>query len=323
MRSTSKRLADEVLHCRGQAQALDALRSPLGGDLIARRAPDFFGVALEEGEVELASEAVDEEVFEALLFFDRAHARRRVADADPDHPHRAEILDGVAAELDGVVEELAQIVDAALARAYEHYVIAVLRIRSDDGRRMPLFLFDLVIDGVRLFRLRRDGQRSQAAQRRLLRQVSRDLDFVPLALVGDLDRLGNIGVRCGRHQLQPPLHHAVALGEEAVAADVHAVALVADGAGDAADLVGGLEYDGLNRCFAKQFQGRSESCRTCSDDDCFLRHRSPFSLRVYAIKDYRRLHPVEFGSRPRSLSGNKGRFAILKDGSPLQETTLH
>ena len=76
-------LRDEVLQRRGQTQALDALRSPLGGDLIARRAPHLFRVALEEGEVELASEAVDEEVFEALLFLDRAHTRRRVADADP------------------------------------------------------------------------------------------------------------------------------------------------------------------------------------------------------------------------------------------------
>jgi hypothetical protein len=48
-----------------------------------------------------------------------------------------------------------------------------------------------------------------------------------------------------------------------------------------------------------------------------------FLLRVCAIKDYSRLHPVEFGSRRPSLSGNKSRFAILKDGSPSQETTLH
>ncbi len=68
-------LLDEVLQRGGEREALDALRAPLGGDLVAGRAPDLFGVALEEGEVELAAEAVDEEVFEGLLFFDRADAR--------------------------------------------------------------------------------------------------------------------------------------------------------------------------------------------------------------------------------------------------------
>ena len=37
------------------------------------------------------------------------------------------------------------------------------------------------------------------------------------------------------HELFPPGHHAVVLGKETVAADVHAVAVVAHGAGDAAD----------------------------------------------------------------------------------------
>ena len=52
-------------------QALDALRAPLGADLVAGHAPDLFGVALEERQVELAAEAVDEEVFERSLRLER------------------------------------------------------------------------------------------------------------------------------------------------------------------------------------------------------------------------------------------------------------
>ncbi len=60
-------LFEEVGEGGGEGEALDALCAPLGADLIAGDAPDFFGVGLEEGEVELAAEAVDEEVFEGLL----------------------------------------------------------------------------------------------------------------------------------------------------------------------------------------------------------------------------------------------------------------
>ena len=48
------------------------------------------------------------------------------------------------------------------------------------------------------------------------------------------------------HQIEPPLHDAVRLGEEAVAADVHAIALVTDSARDAADGVVGFEHDGAD-----------------------------------------------------------------------------
>ena len=48
------------------------------------------------------------------------------------------------------------------------------------------------------------------------------------------------------HQIKPPLHDAVRLREEAVAADVHAIALVTDGARDAADGVVSFEHDGTD-----------------------------------------------------------------------------
>jgi hypothetical protein len=51
LRPSSEGLADEVLQRRRQTKALDALRSPLSRDLIARRSPNLLRVALEEREV--------------------------------------------------------------------------------------------------------------------------------------------------------------------------------------------------------------------------------------------------------------------------------
>jgi hypothetical protein len=94
-------------------------------------------------------------------------------------------------------------------------------------------------------------------------------DAALLSLVGDVDGVGR-GV--GRHEVHPPLHDAVGLGEEAVAADIHAVAVVANGAGDAADLVRGFEDNGLEVCLPEKFKGCGETRWTCSDDDGSLVH---------------------------------------------------
>src|ERR1700679_596273 len=52
-----------------------------------------------------------------------------------------------------------------------------------------------------------------------------------------------------------------------MAADIHAVALVAHGAGDAADLVAGLEDDRLNLRLPLQLKRRRQSGRSRADDD--------------------------------------------------------
>ena len=70
------------------------------------------------------------------------------------------------------------------------------------------------------------------------------------------------------HELFPPGHHAVVLGKETVAADVHAVAVVAHGAGDAADGLRFLEdRHRIVPAALKQFIGRREAGRTGADDD--------------------------------------------------------
>ena len=63
-----KGLLEEVRDRAGEREALDALRAPLGADLVAGHAPHLFGVGLEERQVQLAAEAVDEEVFEGAFF---------------------------------------------------------------------------------------------------------------------------------------------------------------------------------------------------------------------------------------------------------------
>ena len=73
---------EKVSDSAGERESLDALRAPLGADLIAAHAPDLFRVGLEEGEVELAAEAVDEEVFETLFRPELMDARLEVAEAD-------------------------------------------------------------------------------------------------------------------------------------------------------------------------------------------------------------------------------------------------
>ena len=147
---------------------------------------------------------------------------------------------------------------------------------------------------------RRMVQRPQPAQRRLLVQVGGNRHHAPLALIADLGRLarriwlfGRIGrVRdglraclarhgeIGRHQLHPPLHHAVALGEKPVAADVHAVSLVADRPRDAADLLARLQNYRHNLRAPQQFQPGRQPCRPSPNNDRLLCHPSPCSLNL-------------------------------------------
>ena len=72
------------------------------------------------------------------------------------------------------------------------------------------------------------------------------------------------------HQLRPPAVHPLVLAEEAVAADVHAVAPVADGLRDAADAVGGLQNgDGVSPF--QQLYGGGQARGPRADDDDLLR----------------------------------------------------
>ena len=201
----AERAFEEVSDSGGERESFDALRTPLGADLIAAHAPHLLRVGLEEGEVELAAEAVDEEVFETLFRTNLMNSRLDVAEADLRGAGKAKFAERVAGESDGVVEEAAQEVNATPALPHQHDELGI---------------------GVEL------RMRVQRLQRAMA------------VLIGD-NRMAGTLVRDG-HQIQPPLHDAVRLREEAVAADVHAIALVTDGARDAADGVVGFEHDGAN-----------------------------------------------------------------------------
>ena len=71
------------------------------------------------------------------------------------------------------------------------------------------------------------------------------------------------------HELSPPPVHPLVLAEEPVTADVHAVAMVADGLGDAADAVRGLQ-DGDSMPFFQQLYGGGEARGACPDDHDML-----------------------------------------------------
>ena len=57
-------LLERVDDRRGQVEALDPLRRPVGGDLLAAHPPDLFGVGLEEDAEQAAAKLVAHPVFE-------------------------------------------------------------------------------------------------------------------------------------------------------------------------------------------------------------------------------------------------------------------
>ncbi len=63
-----------------QRKALDALRSPFRADLIARHAPHFFRVTLEERLIQMPAETVDEKILERFLGTDRPDGAGHIAE---------------------------------------------------------------------------------------------------------------------------------------------------------------------------------------------------------------------------------------------------
>ena len=109
------------------------------------------------------------------------------------------------------------------------------------------------------------------------RGIAGHIDRPALVLVGDLE-LALLAVGLDRQDVAPPVHHPVGLGEEPVAADVDAVAVVVDGPGDAADFVRGLEHDDLHRTPAQDLQRRGQPRRAGADDNGgFFGHRRTIS----------------------------------------------
>jgi len=90
-------------------------------------------------------------------------------------------------------------------------------------------------------------------------------------------------VNLDRHHLQPPAHHPIRLGKEAVTANVHAVALVADSARYAAGLQAGLDHDRLDSRTPLEFDSGRQAGRARSDNDrrLFSQRISPLDKAIY------------------------------------------
>ena len=126
-----QRAPHAVHHRAQQAQALDALRRPIGGDVIAAHAPHLLGVGLEEDGEEPLAELVAHPLMERLRRRDRPHAGPAVGGDAGDAFEDAE----VAQRLEGLQRigvELALVIDARQARAIDEIVGQDLVPEVDD-----------------------------------------------------------------------------------------------------------------------------------------------------------------------------------------------
>ncbi len=116
-----QRALEAIEHRLAEAEPLDALCGPIGGDFVAGHAPHLLGVGLEEDREELLAELVDRPVLEAASVLPgeqlpaqiARHAQRRAEHAEV--PQRLERTQRIAVEL-------ALIIDAAHPRALDEIV---------------------------------------------------------------------------------------------------------------------------------------------------------------------------------------------------------
>jgi hypothetical protein len=112
----------EPLVPKSALEPLDALRRPLGADLVARHAPHLLGVGLEEGRVEATPEAVDHPLLERLLLGLWPRLGREVAEDHPRALGRPHLREGVE-RLEGVLDEPSPVVDAREPRDLEEALL--------------------------------------------------------------------------------------------------------------------------------------------------------------------------------------------------------
>ena len=87
------------------------------------------------------------------------------------------------------------------------------------------------------------------------------------------------------HHVRPPLHHPLVLAEKAVPADVHPIFPVADGFGNAADLLTALQHGHVVFAGFQKLVGGGQSCGARADDEHFFHVRIPrFVIRWQKMK---------------------------------------
>ena len=116
-----QRALEPVDDGRGQIEALDALRRPIGGNLVARHAPHFLGVGLEENLEQPLAELVAHPFMESARRRDGKNFRvgvGRQARRAGEHAELEQRFEG----LERVGEELAVVVDARQPRPRDEIV---------------------------------------------------------------------------------------------------------------------------------------------------------------------------------------------------------
>ena len=115
------RVAQRVRHGAPQVEALDALRRPVGRDLVAAHAPHLLRVGLEEDGEQALAELVGDPVVEALGVLGRERLLLQVGEDAQRRLHVAQVVERLEG-LQGIGEVLAVVVDARQARPRDEVV---------------------------------------------------------------------------------------------------------------------------------------------------------------------------------------------------------
>ena len=105
-----------------EAEPVDALGSPVGADLSAGDAPDFFRVGLEEGAVKTIAKAVADPVLKGILGQEGLDPRLHIAGEHHEALEETKIANGVQ-DLERVLVKFISVKNAGQAGDLEHRLI--------------------------------------------------------------------------------------------------------------------------------------------------------------------------------------------------------
>ena len=126
---------ERILDRAAERKAFDALRRPVGRDLLAAHAPDLLGVALEEGVEETLAELIAHPILEVVRVAHREKPRLEPGEDAEGRLEDAELRQRLE-RLQRIGEELAAVKNARGTRPIEHVVRQNLRPEIFDFLRL-------------------------------------------------------------------------------------------------------------------------------------------------------------------------------------------
>jgi hypothetical protein len=111
------------------------MRTPFGAYLMAWHAPHLLGIRFVKHHVQLFAEPVDQEILQRMLLMLRQERRTQIAESATKGTGQAHLLQRVGGQANGIVKEVVQQVNAALARAHQHHEIFSSRVGRRSHRR--------------------------------------------------------------------------------------------------------------------------------------------------------------------------------------------